>query len=98
MHMRKSARFVLLLDGDCDAARRSAIDLAGEEGYVLIARTPASALEFARQYKPSHAVVTRTHADFNGKSLQELLSEYSPETQIVQISSEDSDLALGQGA
>lgn len=52
MHMSKVARFVLVLDHDRAAARSSAARLAGEDRHALIARTPAAALEFARQYRP----------------------------------------------
>ena len=97
MHSKKSVRFVLLLDQERETARRSATQLAGDDAYVLMARTPAAALEFARQYKPSHVVIDQRYSYFDGKFLPELLLEFSPDTEVVLVS-EESPRALGQNA
>jgi len=98
MHSKKAVRFVLLLDQERQTARHSATRLAGEDAYVLMARTPAAALEFARQYQPSHVVIDQSYTDFDGKFLPELLLEFSPDTEVVLISDESAPAALGQGA
>jgi len=97
MHRKKQARFVLLLDQDRETARHSVTELAGEDAYVLMAHTPAAALEFARQYKPSHVVIDQSYIYFDGKFLPELLLEFSPDTEVVMVSHE-SVQALGQDA
>lgn len=86
MHMKKSARFVLLLDPERDTARNSATQLAGQDACVLMARTPAAAIEFARQYKPSHVVIDESYSFIDGKFLPEVLLEFSPETEVVLVS------------
>jgi ActR/RegA family two-component response regulator len=98
MHMKKTAKFVLLLDADSATIRQSATNLAGSDGYVLIARSPAAAVEFAKQYKPAYAVVAKSQTAMDGTALQDLLLEFSPETEIVLISSEEAQAAVGQSA
>lgn len=97
MHMKKTARFVLLLDSDSKVIRHSAMELAGEDGCLLIARSAAAAVEFAKQYKPAYLLLPRTHAAAEEKSLQDLLLEFSPETEIVVVSDEECARALEQG-
>lgn len=97
MHMKKTAKFVLLLDSDSTAIRESAMELAGIDGYLLIARTPAAVVEFAKQYKPAYAVLPKTCAAAEEKSLQNLLLEFSPETEIVLLKDQESIRAMGQG-
>ena len=98
MHMKKTAKFVLLLDGDSTAIRHSAMELAGSDGYLLIARTPAAAVEFAKQYKPAYFVLPRTREGGEETSLRDLLLEFSPETEIVVLSDQECVRAVGQGA
>jgi DNA-binding NarL/FixJ family response regulator len=98
MHMKKTAKFVLLLDSDSTAIRHSAMELAGADGCLLIARTPAAAVDFAKQYKPAHVVLPKEHAAMEETALQNLLLEFSPETEIVVLSDEDCARSLGQGA
>ena len=96
MQMKKTAKFVLLLDSDSTAIRHSAMELAGSDGYLLIARTPAAAVEFAKQYKPAYFVLAREGVE--EKSLQDLLLEFSPETEMVVLSDQERARAMGQGA
>ncbi|HWC19614.1 MAG TPA: hypothetical protein VG498_21555 [Terriglobales bacterium] len=96
--MKKAIRFVLLLDQEGNAVRRSATELAGQDGYVLVAHTPGAALEFVRQYHPSHVVMDQGYVHFEAKFLPDLLLEYSPETEIVLISNEGEPASLGRGA
>ena len=98
MHMNRAVRFVLLLDQQRATARQSATQLAGEDAYVLMARTPAAALEFARQYQPSHVVIDQSYSYFDGKFLPELILEFSPDTEVVLVSDESDQAARGQGA
>ncbi len=98
MHMNKTAKFVLLLDSDSTAVRDSAMELAGSDGCLLIARTPAAALEFAKQYKPAYAVVSKMPAAAEEKSLQDLLLEFSPETEVVLLPRQEPVRAVGEGA
>lgn len=98
MHMKKTAKFVLLLDHDSSAIRHSAMKLAGNGGCLLIARTPAAAVEFAKQYKPAYVVLPKTPAAAEEKSVQDLLLEFSPETEIVVLSDEECVPMLGHGA
>jgi len=58
MHLKRTAKFVLLLDRYSFELRQLAMARAGEEGYLLIAHTAAAALEFAQQYRPTHAIST----------------------------------------
>lgn len=97
MHMKKTAKFVLLLDSDSSAIRHSAMELAGTDGCLLIARTAAAAVEFAKQYKPAYLVLPKTRAAAEENSLQDLLLEFSPETEIVVLSDAESLRAMGQG-
>jgi ActR/RegA family two-component response regulator len=97
MHMKKTAKFVLLLESDSTAIRESAMELAGIDGYLLIARTPAAAVEFAKQYKPAYAVLPKKCAAAEEKSLQDLLLQFSPETEIVLLKDQESIRAMGQG-
>lgn len=96
--MKKTAKFVLLLDSDSTAIRDSAMELAGADARLLIARTPAAAVEFAKQYKPAYAVLPKTRAVAAEKSLQDLLLEFSPETEIVLLPDQESVRAVGEGA
>ena len=101
MHMKKIEKFVLLIDHDCEEAQRTAIDLAGAEGYVLVARKAESAFEFAKQHQPSHIVIAQSQANIDSKFLPKVLLEFCPEAEIVLV--EDSEtlpmpLTLGQGA
>lgn len=97
MHMKKAARFVLLLDADSAAMRKSATNLAGNDGYVLIARSPAAAIEFAKQYKPASAIIAKSQTAMDGKTLQDLLRGFSPETEVVLVSDEKTR-AVGESA
>ena len=97
MHMKKTAKFVLLLDSGSTAIRHSAMELAGGDGSLLIARAPAAAVEFAKQYKPAYAVLPKTLTAAEQKSLQDLLLEFSPETEIVLLRHPESLRAMGQG-
>ena len=97
MHMKKTAKFVLLLDSDSTAIRHSAMELAGSDGCLLIARTPAAAIDFAKQYKPAYVVLPKERAAVEETSLQNLLLEFSPETEIVVLSDAECVRALGQG-
>jgi len=97
MQMKKTAKFVLLLDSDSTAIRHSAMELAGSDGYLLIARTPAAAVEFAKQYKPAYVVLAREGV-VEEKSLQDLLLKFSPETEMVVLSDQERARAMGQEA
>lgn len=88
MNLKKTERFVLLIHHDSDRVRKTALDLAGEDGYVLIARSATAAVELAKRYKPSHAVVAESSASLDGKALPTLLAEFSPDTEIVLVSEE----------
>jgi ActR/RegA family two-component response regulator len=96
MHMKKTAKFVLLLDSDSSAIRHSAMELAGTDGCLLIARTAAAAVEFAKQYKPAYLVLPSTRVAAEGSSLRDLLLEFSPETEIVVLSDEGGAQVMGQ--
>ncbi len=94
MHMKKTAKFVLLLESDSIALQDSAIKLAGSDAYLLVARTPAAAIEFARQYKPSYLIVSKSQAAMEGSELQNLLVEFSPDTELVPISDQETLAAI----
>jgi ActR/RegA family two-component response regulator len=94
--MKRAAKFVLLLDHDSPDARRTAMELAGEEGYVLIARSPSAAVEFAKQYRPTHAIVAESYSHIDGKFLPELIIEFSPETEVILISERGFTRAMGR--
>lgn len=96
MHMKKIAKFVLLLDSDSSAIRHSAMELAGTDGCLLLARTAAAAVEFAKQYKPAYLVLPKTREAAEENSLQDLLLEFSPETEIVVLSDEEYVRVMGQ--
>src|SRR5579862_5699189 len=60
MNIQENKKFVLALENEINGVCKMALTIAGPEGSVLIARTVESALEFARLYKPTHAVVSQT--------------------------------------
>jgi len=83
MTSQKSKRFVLLLERDASDVRQAALEIAGEEGALLIARTVESAFEFAQQYKPTHALMPESQTFHEGKFLPALLLEFSPDTEVL---------------
>jgi ActR/RegA family two-component response regulator len=85
----KGKRFVLLLDPEMATARQAALDIAGDEGALLIAHSVEAALNFAKRYKPTYALVSESRSHHEGKFLPALILEFSPETEVV-ILSEDS--------
>ena len=85
MHMKKIQKFVLLIGCDCEEAQRTAIELAGAEGHVLVARKAESAYEFAKQHQPSHIVIPQLQANGDSRVLPQVLLEFSPEAEIVVV-------------
>lgn len=85
MQMKKIQKFVLLIDCDCEEAQRTAIELAGADGYVLVARKAESAFEFAKQHQPSHIVIPQSQANLDSKVLPQVILEFSPEAEIVVV-------------
>jgi hypothetical protein len=85
MRTEKIQKFVLLIDCDCEEAQRTAIELAGAEGYVLVARKAESAFEFAKQHQPSHIVIPQSQAAVDSKIPPQVLLEFSPEAEIVVV-------------
>jgi hypothetical protein len=101
MHLKQRERFVLLIDYDCEEARRTAIDLVGSEGHLLVANKAESAFEFAKQHQPAHIVIPQSRTNVDGRFLPEVLLEFSPQAEIVLVCDDvipASSLALGQGA
>ena len=99
MPQKKRERFVLLIDYDCEEARRTAIDLVGAEGHLLVANKTESAFEFAKQHQPAHIVVPQSRANVDG--LPEVLLEFSPQAEIVLVCDDVAlalPLVLGQSA
>lgn len=86
----QNKKFVLAVENQVNGICKTALSIAGENGSVLIARTVESALEFARVYKPTHAVISQTQTMHNEKFLPSLLLEFSPETEIVILGDEAS--------
>jgi hypothetical protein len=82
MTLHEGKRFVLLLDCEANSVPQAVLEIAGEHGALLIARTVESALEFAQQYKPTHAVMPESQAFHEGKFLPALLLEFSPDTEV----------------
>lgn len=93
MTSQKSKRFVLLLEREATDVRQEALDIAGEEGALLIARTVESALEFAHHYKPTHAVMPESQTFHEGKFLPALLLEFSPDTEVTVLAEDFGTLA-----
>lgn len=89
MTVNKSKRFVLLLERETNGLRNMALDVAGEEASVLIAHNVEAALDFAKHYKPTHALIAESYAEHQGKFVPALLLEFSPETEVVVVSESD---------
>jgi hypothetical protein len=89
MTTQKGKRFVLLLEPEMSTARQAALDIAGDEGALLIAHSVEAALNFAKRYKPTHALVCESRSQHEGKFLPALILEFSPKTEVV-ILPEDS--------
>ena len=89
MTANKSKRFVLLLERETNGLRNMALDVAGQEASVLIAHNVEAALDFAKHYRPSHAVVAESQTDHQGKFVPALLLEFSPETEVMIVSDSD---------
>ncbi len=83
MTTQKAKKFVLVVDRAADHLRRTALDIAGDDGAVLIAHTVESALSFAKNYKPSHALVIESQTQHEGKFLPALLLDFSPDTEVM---------------
>jgi ActR/RegA family two-component response regulator len=89
MTANKSKRFVLLLERETNGLRDLALDVAGEEASLLIAHSVEAALDFAKHYKPSHALIAESQTDHRGKFVPALLLEFSPETEVMIVSGSD---------
>jgi hypothetical protein len=87
----QNKKFVLAVESQVNGICKAALSIAGENGSVLIARTVESALEFARVYKPTHAVISQTQTMHNDQFLPALLLEFSPVTEIVILGGEASE-------
>lgn len=79
---------MLLLDPEMATARQAALDIAGDEGALLIAHSVEAALNFAKHYKPAHALISESRSHHEGKFLPALILEFSPQTEVL-ILSED---------
>jgi hypothetical protein len=93
MISQEGKRFVLLLEREESDVRQAALEIVGEEGALLIARSVESALEFAQQYKPTHAVMPESRAFHEGKFLPALLLEFSPDTEVMVLAEDFGTLA-----
>lgn len=87
----------MLIDYDCEETRRTAIDLVGVEGHLLVANKAESAFEFAKQHQPAHIVVRQSQAKGDGKFLPEVLLEFSPQAEIVLVCDDEFRVALHSG-
>ena len=92
MTTQKAKRFVLLIDQAASHLRRTALDIAGDDGAVLIAHTVESALNFAKNHKPSHALVLESQTQHEGKFLPALLLEFSPHTEVMIVGESEHEL------
>ena len=86
MTANKSKRFVLLLERETNGLRNMALEVAGEDASVLIAHNVEAALDFAKNYKPSHALIAESQTDHQGEFVPALLLEFSPETEVMIVS------------
>ena len=91
-------KFVLALEAEANGVCKTALSIAGPNGSVLIARTVESALEFAKLYKPTHAVVAQDQTLQDEKFFPLLLLEFSPETEIVILGNEASKAVIARSA
>lgn len=77
---------MLLLEHETNSLLKAALEIAGNQGSLLVAHSVESALDFAKHYKPTHALIGEAQANQQGKFLPALLLEFSPYTEVVIVS------------